>query len=324
MKIVVAGAGDVGHYLCQILSEDGHSVTLIESEDSTADDVEEHLDVRVVRGNGASAVCLLKAGVEACDFFMAMTAHDQLNIVACSIAANLGAKTTIARVHDQVYADASVINYQKHFNIDILINPEALTAVELAKHVRNPERMALEDFARGAIELQEVEISPDSKAAGTALRDLRLSGVKIGYVEREGELIVPRAETVLRAGDKATIIGTPDNILKDRRVFSSASPAAQRIVLYGATETAISVIRRLHDHRFKIRVIEPDLEKCKTLAESFPNVTVINGSATSLRLLEEEQIGSADYFIACTKDDEENVMTCLQAKSLASPTLSLS
>lgn len=316
MKIVVAGAGDVGHYLCQILSEDGHSVTLIESEDSTADDVEEHLDVRVVRGNGASAVCLLKAGVEACDFFMAMTAHDQLNIVACSIAASLGAKTTIARVHDQVYADASVVNYQKHFNIDILINPEALTAVELAKHVRNPERMALEDFARGAIELQEVEISPDSKAAGTSLRDLPLSGVKIGYVEREGELIVPRAETVLRAGDKATIIGTPDNILKDRRIFSSASPIAQRIVLYGATETAISVIRRLRDHRFKIRVIEPDLEKCKTLAEAFPNVTVINGSATSLRLLEEEQIGSADYFIACTKDDEENVMTCLQAKKL--------
>ena len=175
MKIVVAGAGDVGHYLCQILSEDGHSVTLIESEDSTADDVEEHLDVRVVRGNGASAVCLLKAGVEACDFFMAMTAHDQLNIVACSIAASLGAKTTIARVHDQVYADAPVVNYQKHFNIDILINPEALTAVELAKHVRNPERMAIEDFARGAIELQEVEISPDSKAAGTSLRDLPLS-----------------------------------------------------------------------------------------------------------------------------------------------------
>lgn len=156
-----------------------------------------------------------------------------------------------------------VVNYQKHFNIDILINPEALTAVELAKHVRNPERMALEDFARGAIELQEVEISPDSKAAGTSLRDLPLSGVKIGYVEREGELIVPRAETVLRAGDKATIIGTPDNILKDRRVFSSASPIAQRIVLYGATETAISVIRRLRDHRFKIRVIEPDLENAK-------------------------------------------------------------
>ena len=160
MKIIVAGAGDVGHYLCQVLSEDGHAVTLIESEDSTADEVEERLDVRVVRGNGASALCLSKAGVGSCDFFMAMTAHDQLNIVACSLAASLGAGTTVARVHDQVYADSSTVNYQKHFNIGVLINPEALTAVELAKHVRNPERMAFEDFARGAIELQEMEISP--------------------------------------------------------------------------------------------------------------------------------------------------------------------
>ena len=89
-----------------------------------------------------------------------------------------------------------------------------------------------------------------------------------------------------------------------------------RIVLNGATETAISVIRRLSNYRFKIRVIEPDLDKCREIAEQFPSVTVINGSATSLRLLEEEQIGDADYFIACTKDDEENVMTSIQAKKL--------
>ena len=317
MKIIVAGAGDVGHYLCQVLSEDGHAVTLIESEDSTADEVEERLDVRVVRGNGASALCLSKAGVGSCDFFMAMTAHDQLNIVACSLAASLGAGTTVARVHDQVYADSSTVNYQKHFNIGVLINPEALTAVELAKHVRNPERMAFEDFARGAIELQEMEISPDAKAAGVALKDLSLDpGIRIGYVERGGELIVPRADTVLRAGDKATVIGTPETLLKCRKIFSSISPNSRRIVIYGATETAVSVIRRLSDRRFKIRVIEPDMGKCRDLAEAFPNVTVINGSATSLRLLEEEQIGDADYFMACTKDDEENVMTCLQAKKL--------
>ena len=112
------------------------------------------------------------------------------------------------------------------------------------------------------------------------------------------------------------MIGTPETLLKCRKIFSSISPNSRRIVIYGATETAVSVIRRLSDRRFKIRVIEPDMGKCRDLAEAFPNVTVINGSATSLRLLEEEQIGDADYFMACTKDDEENVMTCLQAKKL--------
>lgn len=318
MKIILVGAGDVGHYLCQVLSEDGHSVTLIESSDATADDIEENLDVRVVRGNGASAKYIAAAGAAGCDFFMSMTDHDQLNIVSCALANKLGAKTTVARVHDQVYSDNSIVNYQKHFNIDVLINPEALTAVELAKHVRNPERVAIEDFARGQIELQELNISEGSKVIGKTLRDLNIGGgIKICYVERGGEMYLPTAGTKLESGDKITVIGTPEVLLSKRTIFSNeTSPTAVRVVLYGATETAISIIRRLSNYRFKVRVIEQNLKKCRELAEAFPSVTVINGSATSLRLLEEEQIGSADYFIACTKDDEENVMTCLQAKKL--------
>lgn len=318
MKIIIVGAGDVGHYLCQVLSEGGHGVTLIESDLDRADEIEENLDVRVIRGNGASAKFLSTAGVSDCDFLLAMTAFDQLNIVSCAIGKKLGAKTTIARVHDQVYGDNSIVNYQKQFGIDILINPEALTAIELAKHVRNPERMAIEDFARGQIELQEIEISEGAKVAGKPLREIKLdAAIKIGYVQRGDILYVPTANTVLEAQDKVTLIGTPEILLKYRGYFSSEkSSESVRVVLNGATETAISVIRRLSNYRFKIRVIDPDLNRCKEIAEQFPKVTVINGSATSLRLLEEEQIGSADYFIACTKDDEENVMTSLQAKKL--------
>ncbi len=318
MKIIVVGAGDVGHYLCQVLSEDGHAVTVIEADDAIADDIEDSLDVRVIRGNGASAKTLSIAGAADCDFLMAMTAHDQLNIVSCAIGKKLGAKTTIGRIHDQFYTDNSIINYQKYFNVDILINPEALTAVELAKHVRNPERVAVEDFVRGQIELQEVVISEGSRVAGKTLREIKLGdGLKVGYLERGDTLSVPTANTILAPGDKITILGTPDLLLRARSMFTNESMAGTvRIVISGATETTISLIRRLTHYRFKLRVIEPDLKKCKELAENFPAVTVINGSAASLRLMEEEQIGSADYFIACTKDDEENVMTGLQAKKL--------
>ena len=318
MKIIVVGAGDVGHYLCQVLSDEGHSITLIESDAKRADEIEENIDARIIRGNGASAKFLSMAGVADCDYLLAMTAFDQLNIVACAIGKQLGAKTTIARVHDQVYGDNSLFNYQKNFGIDILINPEALTAVELAKHVRNPERMAIEEFARGQIELQEIEITEGARYVGIPLRDIKLdSSIRIGYVQRNDVMYVPTADTVLKPNDKITVIGAPEQLLKYRGYFSADKSAESvRVVLNGATETAISVIRRLSNYRFKIRVIDPDLNKCKEIAEQFPNVTVINGSATSLRLMEEEQIGSADYFIACTKDDEENVMTCLQAKKL--------
>ncbi len=316
MKIIIVGAGNVGHFLCQVLSEEKHSVTLIESSDEIASEAEENLDVRVIRGNGASAKYLSLAGADSADFLMAMTAHDQINIVACALAHKLGTKTTIARVHDAVYSDNSIVNYQKYFDIDILINPEALTAIELAKRVRNPERVAVEEFARGQIEAQELTISPEAKVVGVPLRDLKLK-VKIGYVERGDNLEVPTADTRLQEGDKITIFGTTDAVLGARKLFSAEESLGDlRVVLYGATETAISVIRRLSHPRFKLRVIDPSLSRCKSIAEQFPQVTVIRGSATSLRLLEEEQIESADYFIACTTDDEENIMTCLQAKKL--------
>ena len=325
MKIIIAGAGDVGLYLCQILSEDGHAVTLIEEQEKVADDVESNLDVRVIRGNGASAKCLEIAGVQDCEYFMAMTSHDQLNIVACAVASKLGARNTIARVYDQIYADNSKVSYEEYFNIDTLINPEALTAVELAKHVRNPERMAVEDFARGQIELQEIRVSATSKLLEKPLKDITLpQSLRIGYIDRDEKLVVPTANTVLKAGDKITVIGTPEVLLSNRKLFTNEdSSAVVRIVLNGATETSIALIKRLTHYRFKIRVIESDFKKCRDLAERFPNVTVIHGSATSLRLLEEEQVGDADYFISCTKDDEENVMTCLQAKKLGAKHIEL-
>lgn len=318
MKIIVVGAGDVGKYVCKVLSEEGHSVTLIESEDETIDEIEENLDIRVIKGNGASAKALLQASAQNADYVLAMTQFDQLNIVACAIASKLGARRTIARVHDLVYTDVSAFNYRKNFNIDILLNPEALTAVELAKHIRNPARFVVEDFARGQIELQEIEVSENADVVGKPLKDLKLpAGIKVGYVETDGALMVPTASTILKPKDKVTILGAPEELLKNAHIFSEdINTQPLRVVLYGATETAVAIVRRLAHSRFKIRVIEPNLRMCRYLAENFPEITVINGSATSLRLLEEEQIGDTDYFVACTKDDEENVMTCLLAKKL--------
>ena len=318
MKIVIVGAGEVGRYLSQLLSERGDDVTVIESSDDIAGELDEELDVRVIIGNGASAKYLMKADAAEADFFLAMTAHDQLNIVACSIAAKLGAKYTIARIHDQVYTDNSAVNYQEHFGIDFLLNPEALCAVEFAKMMRNPERVAVEDFARGEIEVQKVEVSGNSKAVGKTLREIRIPpGMRVGYVQRGGRMRLATADTKIEGGDVVTILGSPEVLFEKRALFTaSRSDGDVSVVIYGATEIAVSLVRLLKNPRFHIRIIEPSIHHAKRMAEMFPNVTVINGSATSLRLLEEENIGSADYFVACTRDDEENIMTCLQAKKL--------
>lgn len=304
--------------MSELLSERGDEVTVIENSESIAEDMNEQQDVRVILGNGASAKFLEIADVKNCDFFLAMTAYDQLNIVACSLAGKLGAKNTVARIHDQVYSDNSVVNYQEYFNIGFLLNPEALCAVEFAKRIRNPERVAVEDFARGEIEVQRVTVGGASKILGESLKNIKFpKAMRVGYVLRKGEVFIPDASTQFERGDLVTILGSPEALFEAKPMFTAQkSDDDVSIVIYGATEIAISLVRLLSNPRYKVRVIEPNLALCKKMAERFANITVINGSATSLRLLEEEEISGADYFVACTRDDEENIMTCLQAKKL--------
>ncbi len=317
MKIIIVGAGEVGSYLCGLLSGKAHDVTVIESNPDIAQRVEELIDAKVLMGNGSSAETLVKAGVRECHYFLAMTSEDRTNLVASSLAKVLGAQVTITRVHDQTYTDNSYVNYQLHFGIDHLINPEGLCAMELAKTIRNPGRVAVEYFARGLIEAQQVTITRRSRLIGSKLRELKLDQVRIGFVSRRNKIEVPSADTIMEEGDRVTLFGPPDVLLKMKRKFDPESkPDPVRVALFGGGETAVALARLLSNPRYKIRIIEQDATICRDLAEKFPRVTVINGDATSLRLLEEEQIGSADYFVASTKDDEDNIMTGLQASKL--------
>jgi len=319
MKIVIVGAGEVGSQLSETLSLANHDVTVIERNEEHAQAITEQLDVRTINDSGSSARALLQAGVKKCDFFLAVTSSDETNLVAASLGKALGAKTTFARVHDATYRDNSLMNHQKHFGIDHLVNPEALAAVELAKVIRNPGRVAVEDFGRGKIEVKSIEVQSGAKVIGQSLLSLKLPHhFRIGLVSSNGSTHVANANTVLQQGDNVTLFGHPDALFESQTLFDPGSKGSNRIsiVLLGGSEIAISIVRLLSNPRFRIRIIESNLKLCRSLAESFPNVTIVHGEGKSLRVMEEEEVGSADFFVACTKDDEINIMTCLQAKKL--------
>jgi len=136
-------------------------------------------------------------------------------------------------------------------------------------------------------------------------------------VQRGDQTEIANAETMLQEDDVVTLFGHPEVLFGLREKFDPKQKIElSRVVLFGGSETAINLIHLLKNPRFKIRVIEKDKLHCKRLAERFPHITVIHGDATSIRLMEEEQIDCADYFVACTKDDEENILTCIQASKL--------
>jgi trk system potassium uptake protein TrkA len=318
MKIIIVGAGEVGHNLCTVLAAAGHDVTLIEKSEKRCERLDEEQNARIITGNGSSARQLVEIGVGKCDAFLAMTSDDRTNIISCSLAKGLGAKNTIARIHDETYSDNSIINYQLHFGIDLLVNPEAICAVELAKEIRSAGRVEVEHFARGQIEVQRQRVARGSRMIGKHLKELRLDPqIRIGYVQRGDKTEIAHADTTLEEDDIVTLFGHPEVLFALREKFDPKQKIElSRVVLFGASETAINLILLLKNPRFKIRVIEKDPDKCRQLAERFPHITVINGDATSIRLMEEEQIGSSDYFVSCTKDDEENILTCIQASKL--------
>lgn len=318
MKIIIIGAGEVGHNLCTTLAAAGHDVTLIERSGERSEQLEEEQNARIITGNGSSARQLVDVGAADCDAFLAMTSDDRTNIISCSLAKGLGAKNTVARIHDETYSDTSVINYQLHFGIDLLVNPEAICAVELAKEIRSAGRVEVEHFARGQIEVQRQHVARGSRLIGKKLKDLKLdTQLRIGYVQRGKATEIANAETMLQEGDIVTLFGHPEALFGLREKFDPKQKIElSRVVLFGGSETAINLIHLLKNPRYKIRVIEKDQDRCRELAERFPHIHVIHGDATSVRLLEEEQIGAAHYFVACTKDDEENILTCIQASKL--------
>jgi trk system potassium uptake protein TrkA len=318
MKMVVVGAGEVGTYLCSVLSARGNDVTVIDTSEERTRKIDEQFNVKVLHGNGASASVLVEAGVDKADHFLAMTSDDKVNILSCSLAKALGARRTISRIHDQTYIDNAILNYQVQFGIDHMLNPERLCAVELAKRIRNPGRVAVENFARGQVEVQQVRLRRGSRMIGKTVADTNIAPkARIGYIQREGLNEVPTAQTVLQENDLVTLFGAPENLFEVRSKFEPGHGDGDvKVVLSGGGETAISLIRLLAHPRFRIRVLEKDVSICKSLSESFEQITVINGDATSVRVLEEEQISGTHYFVACTKDDENNIVTCLQASKM--------
>ena len=319
MNIIIVGAGEVGRHLAESLSSQTHNICIIESSETLAAELNERLDMRILRADGASVAALAEAQSAECDLFFALTTNSHTNLVACSLARATGARKTIARVHSVVQREEWMFDYKTHFGIDHLFSTERLAAVELAKFVRNPNRLMVEEIARGRIELQQTKVSSDSKALQKTLRELAFPArVRIALIQRGEATIIPAAEEVLQPDDLVTLFGEPRKLSEVVSTLDTSAGAAEEVgvVVFGGGEYGFALAQMLEGSRARARIIEKDPSLCKELSSTLQRTVIINGDATSLQQLKEEQVGGADFFIATSRDDEDNVMTCLQAKSL--------
>jgi len=318
MRVIVAGAGEIGWYLAEQISAAGHDVTVIDSDDQKTRQITAHLDVQVLCGTAASAALLSQAGVDQADLFLAVTPSDETNLVCASLARRLGAACAVARVDNEViYRKAPQISYSEHFGIDELVSPGRLAALELASIVRNPGSLAVEHFARGTLEMQQVVADRGAQLVGTALCELDLpDGVRIASIKRADQLIIPTGNDLLEHGDRVTIIGKTEQVAQVRAGLEARKPSITKVVIMGGGHTTLNLARRLRGHNFRLTIIERHAQRCESLAALLSQVTILHGDGTNLAFLKEERIDNADVFISTTASDEANIMSAIQAKNL--------
>ena len=318
MNIIIVGAGEIGRHLSQELSK-SHALSVIEVDGKLAADLEQTIDANVVKGDGNSVNALAEANVGECDLFLGLTSSNNANLMSASMAKAMGVERVIARVHPGLQREEWLFDYGGHFIIDHLFSSERLTAIELAKFIRNPDSLTVEELAQGKIELQQVRVYDKSGVVGKALRDLKLpERTRIAAISREDEHLIPNADSVLEAGDIATIFGEPRRLRKLAASLQKTDGGLEglKVVIFGGGEYGFSLAQMLESWDCKVRIFESDQERCLELADRLANTTVINVDATVLAELEDEQVGEADFFVATSQSDEDNVMTCLQANNI--------
>ncbi|GAB5402475.1 MAG: Trk system potassium transporter TrkA [Aureliella sp.] len=317
MRVLTLGGGTVGTWIADLLCRSRHDVTVVDNDADNVQRINNDLDVKAIQGSASQSSVLFQAGVMSCDVCLAVTGFDEVNLIAASMAKKMGAKRAVARVYAPVFRDMSTFDYQRHFDIDRLLSLEQLTAMELARSIRNPESITLEHFARGQLEVADFEITRKSDLLGKQLKDLSLPpNVRLGTITRMRKTWIARATDSLHLGDAISLLGRPEDVEELKKAFAASSPKRQFVVIAGGGETGYHLAKALDAQRQKVLLLESDPDRCDHLAAHLERATVVCADATRKVTLEEERVGGCDYFIACTGNDENNIMSGIEAKSL--------
>ncbi len=317
MRVVIVGAGKVGFSVAKYLVEEDHDVIVIEEDETRREIIQNNLDVMTIEGNGASPKVLTNPDVKKADLMIAVTDSDEVNMVVCMVAKQVGIRQTMARVRNIDYIGKEEAKFHASMGIDITINPEYVTAVEISKILNIPAAMDVEDFADGRIRLLEVRIRPDSSIVDKPITELDFGvNVLIGGILRLGKMIIPHGYDQLKPYDNAFFVGTPEDIKEISNRFRDTLTPVKRAVIIGAGRVGRNLATILEQQGMSVKVIDKDSERCHLVAKSLKKGTVYCGEGTDMDFLLEEGVGEADAVICLTDDDKLNLLLALLAKEI--------
>lgn len=319
MHVVIIGLGEVGRHLIRALEPDGHDIVAIDHSESVVAYVDEKFDVATIVGYGASEELLEQAGISRADLCVAVTDHDEVNLVAALIAKNAGAKRVVARTQGIEFARSRQGVRYDFLGVDVTINPSVLVAQELVKVARSHGAVEVIDLSQNRIELVQVEVTDKSKYCHRPLSSVPFKNALVAAIVRDDKLFVPGGADDLRLGDRIYLVGRPSDLPAAEELFT-ARRQTRRACIAGGGLTGEMVARALLEDGAKVAIIESNKRRAEELKVSLPEVVdVIEGDATDTPTLVNEEVGSYELFAAATASDELNLMAALLARRMGVP-----
>ncbi len=317
MHVVIIGAGEVGTSIAASLAAD-HEVVVVDIDQDRAEQLKYEIDVLTIAGDGTTMGIQTAADVPTADMVIACTDDDRTNLVACGTAKTLGDGFTIARVKSTDYL-RTWEGSEGAFGVDFMVCTDLQTAQNIVRIIGLPAAIDVDPFAGGLVQMAEFEIDEESPVAGqTVLEADRFDSLTFVGVFRDGEMILPRGDTEIGAGDRTVVIGSPESVQAFATdVAPGTTPGrADEIVIVGGSEIGYQTSRLLEERGLGPRLIEQDEDRARWLAENLPDTVVMEHDATDTEFLTRENVDAADVLVTALRSDEKNLLVSVLAKRL--------
>ncbi len=317
MRIIIAGAGKLGYNIAQLLAEEQFDVVVIELDPERKNIVQGSLDVLAIEGNSCSPYIYEDPDVGQADMLIACTDSDEVNMVTCLMAKSHGISHTAARIRNAEYAVHAPEMLTEDMKVDLILNPERITALEIDHILMTPSALNVDDFAGGRVRMLETKLNDTSPYIRKTLRELTLpKDILVAMVFRNHQMLIPSGNDVLLPGDSVYFVGKQEAILDLEKDFITIYDKIERAMIIGAGRTGRFLAPMLEAQGLQIKVIEKDKERCQMLASLLKQGLVLCGDGTDIDLLTEEGVAEADVVICLTEDDKLNLLLALLAKHL--------
>ncbi|NOZ46729.1 MAG: Trk system potassium transporter TrkA [Chlorobi bacterium] len=319
MRIIIAGAGEVGTHLAKMLSSHKHDITVIDTDEDKLTAISSHFDILTVLGSCTSFEKLKETGIKKSDLFISVTHTEEINITAALLGKKLGAKKSIARINNFEYLEPENKAHFISLGIDSLIYPQKLAAREIVNLLKQTGTTEMFDFSGGKLSLYVIKLEEDAPIINKTLKEASSLAKNFDYravaITRDGDTIIPRGDDIFKVNDLIYVITNQSGVPDLMQYSGKKKIHIKNIMIMGGSRIGLRTAMELED-QFNIKLIEISRSRCNFITSLLKNTLLINGDGRDIELLEEEGIRKMDAFIAATGNSETNILSCLHAKQM--------